>query len=129
MHHYIKHGKPKLAFDPGIKAEDFPHWRRQVKAKLYELMAFSDLMESPPGPKHIWTKQRDGYNLQRWEAYPESGSVVPFLMLVPDGAHPGNPYPAVYCVFPGRQAAKSCWRENVKKRIEQYHGWIVFYPD
>ena len=49
--------------------------------------------------------RRDGYQLQRWEAYPEPHCVVPFLMLVPDGASAQSPVPAVMC-FPGFSGSK-----------------------
>ena len=58
--------------------------RARFESKVLELMAFPDVPQQPE-PKRISVERRDGYQLQRWEAYPEPYCVVPFLMLVPDG--------------------------------------------
>ncbi|MDP2325127.1 MAG: alpha/beta hydrolase family protein, partial [Gammaproteobacteria bacterium] len=55
--------------------------------------------------KRIWTRQREGYEIQRWEAYPEPHSTVPYLLLVPDGTSAQSPAPAVMC-FPGSSGSK-----------------------
>jgi len=104
MQAYIKSNKPKLAFDPGMHASEFPVWQEKLRAKVLELMAFPEVPPQPD-PKRIWVKQRDGYQLQRWEAYPEPHCVVPFLMLVPDGVSAQSPAPAVMC-FPGYSGTK-----------------------
>jgi alpha/beta hydrolase family protein len=104
VHAYIKSHKPKLAFDPDMDAREFPVWRERLCQKVLELMAFPEVVPQPP-PKRIKVEQRDGYQLQRWEAYPEPFSVVPFLMLVPDGTSTQSPAPAVMC-FPGSSGSK-----------------------
>lgn len=100
----LKHAKPKLAFDPGMAEQDFAGWQYQVRHKLHELMGFPEAPPSP-SPKLLWQEDRDGYELQKWETYPEPGCVVPILMLVPDGASDAAPRPAVLC-FPGSQTSK-----------------------
>jgi alpha/beta hydrolase family protein len=102
---YLKHLKPKLAFDPSLKAGDFPAWRGSVREKLLELMCFPEGFPAQPEPKQLSVEPREGYQLQRWEAYPEPYSVVPFLVLVPEGVGTNAPAPAVLC-FPGSTHSK-----------------------
>lgn len=104
MQAYIKSNKPRLAFDPCMEASEFPVWQEKLRAKVLELMAFPEIPVQPE-PKRISVDGRDGYQLQRWEAYPEPYSVVPFLMLLPDGANAQSPAPAVIC-FPGSSGSK-----------------------
>lgn len=100
----MKSDKPKLAFDPNMDAQEFPVWRDRLRKKVLELMAFPDVVPQP-SPKRVKVEQRDGYQLQRWEMYPEPFCVVPFLMLVPDGTSNQSPAPAVMC-FPGGTGSK-----------------------
>ncbi len=102
MHAHLKHLRPKLAFDPKMARDDFPAWREAVREKLRELMRFPQVPEQPQ-PKQLWREQREGYELQKWEAYPEPFSVVPFLVLVPDGLR--GSVPAVLC-SPGSTSSK-----------------------
>jgi len=104
MQAHIKSNKPKLAFDPGMEAREFPVWREKLRNKVLELMAFPDVPPQPE-PKRISVDGRDGYQLLRWEAYPEPYCVVPLLMLLPDGASAQSPAPAVMC-FPGSSGSK-----------------------
>ncbi len=96
--------RPKLAFDSGITHEAFPAWQQAVRDKLLELMCFPEVGGQQP-PKRIWSQAREGYRLERWEAYPEPYSVVPFLLLIPDGVSSRSPGPAVMC-FPGSFGSK-----------------------
>jgi len=91
IHAYLKHLKRKLEFDPGMTPQDFPAWRSAVRTKLLELMGFPEFDQPQPPPKRLWMKQRDGYLLEKWEAYPEPYSVVPYLVLIPDGASAQSP--------------------------------------
>lgn len=102
-HHY-KHHRPKLAFDPEFTPAQAARWRKQVRAKLRELLAFPKVPKQP-APKLISSQKRDGFTLQRWELYPEPFSVVPMLMLIPDGVNAKNPAPGVMC-FPGSDQPK-----------------------
>ena len=104
VHAYIKSHEPKLAFDPGMSAGEFPAWQEKLRAKVLELMAFPDVPPQPE-PRLIRAENREGYELQRWEAYPEPHCVVPFLMLVPEGVGAQSPAPAVMC-FPGYSGSK-----------------------
>ncbi|MBT7302142.1 MAG: hypothetical protein HN849_21620, partial [Victivallales bacterium] len=105
IHAHLKHLKPKLAFDPEMEPGDFPAWREAVQAKLLELMCFPEFDQPQPQPQHLWSKQRDGYRLEKWEAYPEPYSVVPYLVLVPDDVSAQSPAPGVMC-FPGSFSSK-----------------------
>lgn len=104
LHAHMKHMEPKLAFDPTITPKGFPAWRERVRQKLQELMRFPDVAEQPE-PQRLWAEQRDGYELQKWEAYPEPFCVVPFLVLIPDGASQQSPAPAALC-FPASASSK-----------------------
>ena len=104
IHAFIKSHRPKLAFDPDMDAREFPAWRERLRKKVLELMAFPEVVRQP-APKRVGVEQRAGYQLQRWEIYPELHCVVPFLMLVPDGTSDQSPAPAVLC-FPGYSGSK-----------------------
>lgn len=101
---HMKANPPKLAFDPNMPAGAFPTWQAAIREKMRELLAFPEVAKTPP-PKQIWTRAREGYQLQRWEAYPEPYCVVPYLLLVPDGVSNSAPAPAVLC-FPGSGHSK-----------------------
>lgn len=104
VHHLTRRARPALAFDPRTPADEFPAWRRRVRARLRSLLALPPPAPRP-GPRLVRRERRDGYRLQRWEMYPERGCVVPFLMLVPDTATERRPAPAVLC-FPGTDHSK-----------------------
>ena len=102
--HHLLSQRPKLAFDPDATLAQFRAWKRKVKRKLRELLAFPEVPPQPE-PKLIAESPRDGYRLQQWELYPEPRCVVPFLMLIPDSASAASPAPAVLCI-PGSQQPK-----------------------
>jgi dienelactone hydrolase len=104
MQHLLRSANPKLAFDPEFTPEELEMWRLRVRAKLRELMDFPEVPPQP-APRKLWAKDREGYVLEKWEVYPEPGSVVPYLVLIPDGATPEHPAPAVMC-FPGSSGTK-----------------------
>lgn len=95
----MKNNPPKLAFNPNMNADEFGTWQKAIQKKLLELMAFPDVTEQPP-PKRLWIRKKDGYQIQKWESYPEPYCVVPFMLVIPDGVSPQSPAPAVMC-FPG----------------------------
>ena len=96
LHCRFKHLQPALAFDPAFSSAQFTAWQRQVRRRLRALLAFPKV---PPQPaaRRIRAEARAGYTLERWELYPEPDSVVPVLLLVPDGASAAAPAPAVLC--------------------------------
>ena len=112
LHAYLKHRRRELAFDSSMKPGDLDAWREAVREKLAELMCFPDV-DKQPLPRLLWTKQRKGHRLEKWEAYPEPFSVVPFLVLIPDGVSASSPAPAAVC-FPGSSSSK----ENLAGELE-----------
>ncbi len=102
VHATMKAVERPLAFDPDMPAASLPEWRRAVRERLRELMCFPEVAEQPE-PRMLWREPRDGYELQKWEAYPEPLAVAPFLVLIPDDAP--RPAPAVLC-FPGSTRSK-----------------------
>jgi hypothetical protein len=104
VHAYMKAHSPKLAFDPGMAISQFGPWQEAVGKKLREILCFPDVPPQP-APQRLWVEPREGYRLEKWEAYPEPLSVVPFLALVPDGASAQSPAPGVLCL-PGSNYSK-----------------------
>ena len=104
-HHLMKADPPKLTFDPAMGEDAFEAWREAMRAKTLELMAFPDDVPPQPDPIRLWSESRDGYTLEKWEIYPEPASVVPFLMLIPDGVDANHPAPVVMCI-PGSSGTK-----------------------
>lgn len=73
-------------------------------------MAMEKLMKfSPSGerstPKCTATIDREGYCVEKWEAYPLPYAAVPLLLLIPDDVTPQRSAPAVFC-FPGAGQTK-----------------------
>ncbi len=97
---WFKRYTPKLAYKSGMSKEEFAEWQIKVKEKLLEILRFPKDVPPQPEPKLLWEEQRDGYRVQKWECYPEPYSVVPYLMLIPNGVNSENPAPAVMC-YPG----------------------------
>lgn len=95
---------PSLAWQAGRTAGEAAAWRKQVRRRLEMLLAFPRVPPQPT-PRLIREEPRPGYRLQRWELYPEPGSTVPFLLLLPDGASAARPVPLVLC-FPGSDHPK-----------------------
>ena len=104
LHKYLQTLRPRLAFREGMTRQEFTSWQQKVREKLLELMCFPDVPPQPE-PKRIWSQARDKYRLERWEAYPEPYSVVPFYLLVPDCVSQQSPAPGVLC-FPGSTHSK-----------------------
>ncbi len=49
----MKNLRPKLAFDPRMKPDDFPAWREAVREKLPELLCFPEDVPKQPVPKRV----------------------------------------------------------------------------
>lgn len=84
VHQRLSTLRPKLAFDPAMKASAFPRWRAKVRLKLRELLGLPAKLPAMPAAKRLSDEPRDGYRLQRWEIYPEPGVALPLLVLVPE---------------------------------------------
>jgi len=119
LHAFLSALRPAMGFDPSASADELADWREQVAGKLRELLHFPQGFPPQPRPKMLWAEPRDGYELQKWEAYPEPFSVVPFLVLVPDGVTPATPGAAVMC-FPGSSGTKEVLADE-----PQSAPWLV----
>lgn len=103
-HALMQNHAPTLAYRPGMTAEELAQWRNNVSAAMTGLMNHPAPGELPH-PRLIETGQREGYRLERWEAYPLPEAVVPFIVLIPDGVDSINPAPAIFCI-PGSGQTK-----------------------
>ncbi len=101
---YLRHLQPRLALPADMTPEGFPAWRAQVREKVRELLCLPEPTPQP-APVRVSRVQRDGYAVERWELYPDDYTVVPFLMLIPDGADAAHPAPGVICQ-PGSTSSK-----------------------
>jgi hypothetical protein len=103
--------------------EAFPSWRDAVREKLRAFMRFPEVSEQPQ-PTHLWSEPREGYELQKWEAYPEPLSVVPYLVLVPHGVSENSPAPAVLC-SPGSTSSKESMAGELEPdgSVSQHRHW------
>jgi len=104
VQHMIRSQHPLLAFDPAFSRDEFLDWQTKVRNKLQDLMRFPDIPPQPQ-PRLLSRAKRNGYTLEKWEHYPQPGSVVPFLVLVPDGVSASDSAPAVLCL-PGTSRSK-----------------------
>ena len=96
--------KPLLELPEELTPEKFTEWKLAVKDKVRELMCMPEFTEQPE-PVKLSEVKRDGYTVEKWEFYPDDYTVVPFLMLIPDGVSKENPAPGVMCL-PGSTYSK-----------------------
>lgn len=104
VQYMLKQMKPAYAFDPSFTPAEFKEWQSGLRTAMKELMHFPEIADLP-APVRIKTVRRDGYRVEKWESYPLPGSVVPYLVLIPDGVDPGHKAPAVLCI-PGFGGSK-----------------------
>ncbi|MCM1483832.1 MAG: alpha/beta hydrolase family protein [Muribaculaceae bacterium] len=91
---FLNAAPPKLQFDTAMTRADFARWRSDMGAAMAALMKHPAAQAAPP--RMVAEAQRTGYRVQKWESYPLPGSVVPFLVMIPDGADVGCP--AALCI-------------------------------
>lgn len=96
-HRLMKQKVPAFSFRPSMQKEDFTTWRANVRESMKKIMKHP-IFQNLPEPVKINTTQRDGYRVEKWEAYPLPECVVPFLVLIPDGADESKPIPAALCI-------------------------------
>ncbi len=104
VHQQIRELNPMLQFNPGISRDEFTRWQAKVRNKVRDLMQFP-IVTPQPSPKLISKVKRKGYTVEKWEIFPQDESVVPILMLIPDGVSASKPAPAVLC-YPGSYRSK-----------------------
>lgn len=96
---------PKYAFNPNFLPSQLREWQKKVRESMKKIMQFPKTDNSQPLPKKIEEQKRDGYTLQKWEAYPLPSSVITYLVLIPDNFNKRHPVPAVLCI-PGSGETK-----------------------
>lgn len=93
----MRRNPPRLTFNPAtVSPDSFPTWQAQMKEAMARLMRHPE-SESAPA-KLIKRVARHGYTLEKWESYPLDSTVVPFLVLIPDGVDAAHPAPAAICI-------------------------------
>ncbi len=92
----MKDRSPTLAFDPNMDPSGFVQWQADMKAAMRRLMRHPST--EVPAPRKVKTVIRSGYRIEKWESYPLDGAVVPYLVMIPDGADTVHPAPAVLCI-------------------------------
>lgn len=88
--------QPSLTFDVEMKPREFPAWRKKMQKAMTRIMKHPQIKCAPP--QRIATVQREGYRVEKWESYPFPHSVVPFLVMIPDGVDTAHPAPAALCI-------------------------------
>jgi hypothetical protein len=104
VQYMLKEMKPAYAFNPDFTETEFKEWQAGLRSAMQELMHFPEIVDSP-APVCVRTVKRDGYRIEKWESYPLPGSVVPYLVLIPDGVGSGHKVPAMLCI-PGFGGSK-----------------------
>lgn len=97
VHQLMQQDEPVLTFRPSLSVTEFPVWQHQVKEAMQTLMKHP-VLSNLPEPVCVDVRQRKGYRIEKWEAYPLPACVVPYLVLIPDGIETSRPAPAVLCI-------------------------------
>ena len=87
--------RPACEFTPTMEAKDFPAWQAKLRGAMQELMKHPQAKEQA-APRLVARARREGYSIEKWEAYPLPHAAVPFLVLIPDGVQ--GPTPTVLCI-------------------------------
>ena len=93
----LRQSTPKLSLPQNLTEKSFGLWRAEVKAKFRELLRLPEV-KIQESPVLLKSEKRDGYTAQKWEFYPDEYTVVPFIVLIPDGASAINKTPGVICL-------------------------------
>lgn len=96
-HQLMKHDAPAFAFHPSFSPEEVTAWQAHVKETMARLMKHP-VLQNLPEPVRVSVRQRDGYRVEKWEAYPLPYAVVPYLVLIPDKVTLQEATPAVLCI-------------------------------
>lgn len=121
----LKNNPPKYAFNPNFSPEQFLEWQKNVRESMENIMKFPQVKnQSQPLPQKIQEEKRDGYLLQKWEAYPLPSCVISFLVLIPNNLNRHIPVPAVLCI-PGSGKTKESLAGE--KEINPGFGDSTFY--
>ncbi|MDE5560933.1 MAG: alpha/beta hydrolase family protein [Bacteroidaceae bacterium] len=88
--------RPELTFDENMTPGKFKSWQKAMQKSMARIMKHPDV--KTPAPRRVAAVQRDGYRVEKWESYPLPKSVVPFLVMIPDGVSADTPAPATLCI-------------------------------
>lgn len=119
VQYMLKEMKPAYAFNPDFTETEFKEWQAGLRSAMQELMHFPEIADSP-APVCVRTVKRDGYRIEKWESYPLPGSVVPYLVLIPDGVGSGHKVPAMLCI-PGFGGSKEGWQVRRRAIMNWLH--------
>lgn len=120
----LRNSVPKLSLPEELNADKYFKWRDEVKSKYRELLRMPPIVKQEP-PVMLKSEKRDGYTLQKWEFYPDEYTVVPFLVLIPDGASNNHKTPGVICL-PGSVHSKEFI--SGEPLLESYNCRFEKYP-
>ena len=95
----IKQNRPRLAADTTLDSAQLAVWREKMSAEMARLMKHPSAEVKTP--KKLDEAKRDGYRIERWQAYPLEGMAVNFYALIPDSVSVLNPAPAGVLCIPG----------------------------
>ncbi len=95
---YYKNLQPKLAYDPEITERKNILWKNDVVEKLHELMRFPEKEDKSGESDIVWEKEYKDYHIEKHIIYPEPGSAVPFLVMIPKDAGQSSRVPGVLCI-------------------------------
>ena len=131
VHAMLKRTVPKYTFRPDFTKQEFGEWQRGISRAMAEIM-HHPAMDNLPAPRCVSREQKDGYRLEKWESYPLSETVVPFLMLIPDKVDKQHPAPAVMCI-PGSGETKetAAGQPELHPRFQEeepLERWIIALP-
>ena len=107
VQHLYKDQPGKLRFDPEkIRTkEEFDAWKEQVREKAYELMQFPEDAYEKPEVRFLFSRQRDGYRVEKYEISPSSGYRFFCWCLTP---FPRKTKPPAFSVSPAGMCRKKC---------------------
>lgn len=90
---------PELQFNPGYSPAEFKAWQERMRTEMARIMKHPAKQSAVP--VKVKSVKRDGYRVEKWESYPLPESVVPFLVLIPDGADASSPADFAALCIPG----------------------------
>lgn len=104
VHSLLKNMSPEYAFNENFTKDEMLVWQAKMQEGMKELMKHPTV-QNLPVPQLVGQIQRDGYRVEKWEAYPLPECVVPYLVLIPDTVAADSKVPAVLCL-PGKGKSK-----------------------
>ena len=104
MQYLLRNTIPTNTFNPNFSKKEMEFWKKKMQNSMKELMKHPDIKYLEE-PNKISVTQRNGYRVEKWEAYPFPQCVVPYLVLIPDSLNTEQKVPAVLC-FPGTGQSK-----------------------